>query len=110
MSSRRLAGFVGGLAVLVLTGCASVPDLRFVPDDAGSRADASDGAPRDSGRDASGQCTGASPDPGAVCCGPVWCVGECAGSNCDDCALKGCASGEVCCGKSGNVLCKSRCP
>jgi hypothetical protein len=94
--------------LLVAGGCAAVPDIQFVPDDA--RAD---GPPGDGGRDApvdTGPVTCTAPSPGvdAVCCGASWCVGDCGGSNCGVCAAK-CSPSEVCCGKPGNVLCKDKC-
>lgn len=117
MRFQALAGVLGllGLAAAACClGCEPVPDLVFVPDDGGS-ADAS--ADRDAradadaaSADAAAACTGARPDPGATCCAPVWCVGECGPSNCEACARKGCASGELCCGKPGTVLCKDSCP
>ena len=107
-------------ALLVATaylGCASVPDLRFVSDatetgtdgsDAGAKTD---GPSRDgsTGQDATTTCASPSPGGGAACCGEVWCIGECSGTNCDQCAAT-CQAGEFCCGKVGNVMCKPRCP
>ena len=115
MRSRGLA--VSLLVAACFAGCGSVPDIRFVPDDAGAtdgqaggdaRADArTDGG---GGADASvGSCKAPSP-AAATCCGSVWCLGDCNSMNCDDCAKKGCAADEICCGKTGNVLCKARCP
>ena len=103
-------------------GCASVPDIRFVsdvpeggPDDAstaidGAKTDGSVANDGSMGGDAAPSCTTASPGGGATCCGDVWCIGDCSSTNCDLCANRGCQTGEVCCGKTGNVVCKTRCP
>ena len=114
---RRLVWFY--VCALVLGACGSVPDLHFVNDDAGStsRSDAST-SPKDGG---STPDTGASDECGdqgipapasdAVCCGGVWCSGNCGEANCGLCAQR-CdpGQGQVCCGKGGNVNCKDRCP
>jgi len=108
---------VGALLVAAsYFGCAAVPDIRFVDDTAetgpnilgdGGKIDGSkDGS---SGQDATTSCTTPSPGGGAPCCGNVWCIGECGGANCDLCAAS-CQAGEFCCGKTGNVMCKPRCP
>jgi hypothetical protein len=104
-------------------GCAPVPDIRFVADDAGGTVDAdatktTDGAPTDgsttadaaAASDSAAGCTAASPGGGATCCGDVWCIGDCSTTNCDQCASRGCQPGEFCCGKMGTVVCKTRCP
>jgi hypothetical protein len=94
------------IAALWLCACASVPDLHFVnADDAG--VDGSSGTEtRDGGRNDT--CSEPMPE-GARCCGTVWCIGACDDSNCDECASR-CGAGGVCCGKSGNVVCKGKCP
>lgn len=130
MGSRRLRGAataLGATATLLAAacyaGCEAVPDIRFVTADGAAEArsdaptgdggatDSSDGSARDA--DAS-SCTGPSPGAGATCCGTVWCEGDCAQANCDLCAQKavsgGCLPGDVCCGKTGNVVCKRQCP
>jgi hypothetical protein len=106
------------LVTAAYLGCAAVPDIRFVAEDAGSQVDAdaatpTDGAPTADGamaRDAAAGCTTASPGGGATCCGDVWCTGDCSATNCDQCASRGCQTGELCCGKMGTVVCKTRCP
>ena len=112
------------LAALVAGGgCEAVPDLQFVGEETGAdaRVDAAqeatpgdssvDGATRDG---SPGACTGAPPGAGATCCGTVWCEGDCTQPNCDACAAKaaggGCVADDVCCGKTGTVLCKKQCP
>ena len=105
------------LVAVVYVGCASVPDIRFVNDatETGADTGAGDGPTTDgskdgsSGHDATTTCTSPSPGGGAACCGQVWCIGDCSGTNCDLCAAS-CQSGEFCCGKMGNVMCKPRCP
>ena len=97
-------------------GCGAVPEIRFVDDGADGAADtgATDGPKTDGANDGSldgaGACTTASPGGGATCCGDVWCLGECSAFNCDQCAARGCQAGELCCGKPGNVVCKTHCP
>lgn len=94
-------------------GCESVPDIRFVEGDASAEGDAAgEGGTRDAApdaADAAAACRSAQP-AGATCCGGVWCLESCGPANCNECALAGCADGEVCCGKTGNVLCKKGCP
>lgn len=122
MKSRWVPAATAFLATAFYLGCAAVPEIRFVDED----ASAPDGGARDGGPgtdgggvvrdgavdagDASLLCTTASPGASAVCCGTVWCLDDCGPQNCDECAKKGCAAGEVCCGKTGTVVCKSRCP
>ena len=99
-------------------GCAAVPEIRFVDDSVfEGGGDASTDGPKTDGsgdgaidRDGATACTTTSPGGGATCCGTVWCVGDCSSVNCDECANRGCQSGEFCCGKTGNVMCKTRCP
>jgi hypothetical protein len=111
------------LVTAAYVGCASVPDIRFVGDspntgddggdastDGATAADGDGGSDGAVVRDAAPACTTASPGGGATCCGTVWCIGDCSSANCDDCANRGCQTGEFCCGKTGNVLCKTRCP
>jgi len=93
--------------------CAAVPDIHFVTEDA--RADQVADAPngQDSGKDAAvegGGCAAPPPAAGALCCPgtSTWCVGQCDTASCGECATK-CQTGEVCCGKPGNVLCKRSC-
>lgn len=122
MRKRRLdavavtLGLALGSSVVVLTaapGCGSVPDIYFVDDDATTdrRLDAGgvDSSSDARAVDSAIPCPAASPSAGAVCCGTVWCVGECGASSCSKCEQAGCATGETCCGKSGNVLCKKQC-
>lgn len=107
-----LAGAMGS------AGCEGVPDLRFVADDARSDAPAGDGGPSTDASDGSardaGACSSPSPGAGATCCGSVWCLGQCDQVSCDQCAQKArsgvCAPGDICCGKTGTVLCKKQCP
>ena len=130
MRARRLRGaatVLGTTALLLAAacyvGCEAVPDIRFVTDataDAprsdsgdGAVADSSDGSALDAA-DASPSCSAPSPAAGALCCGTVWCIGDCSKTNCDDCAQKArsgvCVADDVCCGKTANVLCKRQCP
>jgi len=130
MRSRRLraaATVIGVTATLLsaagFAGCEAVPDIRFVGADAGDARsdsppgdggpDSSDGSAKDGAVEAS-SCTGPSPGAGATCCAPLWCQGDCAQANCDECAQKArsglCQADEVCCGKTGNVVCKPQCP
>ena len=112
--SQRSVGVL--LVAAAYLGCAAVPDIRFVDDsadtgssilgDGGTTDGAKDGS---SGQDATTSCTSPSPGGGAACCGKVWCIGECGGSNCDDCAAS-CSADLFCCGKMGNVMCKPHCP
>jgi hypothetical protein len=98
---------------------AAVPDIRFVSDatdtgpdgapDGGGKTDG-DASTDGSSTDAATSCTSPSPGGGATCCGDVWCIGDCSSTNCDQCATRGCLAGEFCCGKVGNVVCKTRCP
>lgn len=118
--ARALAATAALTAVTAwYLGCAAVPDIRFVDDSADSGADTgADGANADGNgsgdgsvfRDGTAACTSPSPGGGATCCGDVWCIGDCSSINCDQCASRGCQGGEVCCGKTGNVMCKTRCP
>ncbi|CAN5921899.1 hypothetical protein BH11MYX4_BH11MYX4_33340 [soil metagenome] len=126
MTTRRGRGAITTFALAIMiaasvgyAGCEAVPDIQFVADDA--RADApSEGGPGDGSVDASVRdsssdaCVGASPAAGATCCGTIWCVGDCDQANCDQCAQKAttasCQAGDICCGKSGTVLCKKQCP
>lgn len=130
MRSRRLraAAMTIGVTATLLSaacyaGCEAVPEIRFVGADAGEASrsdspsgeggtDASDGSAKD-GADAS-SCTGSSPSAAALCCAPIWCEGDCNPANCDECAVKArsgmCQAGDVCCGKTGNVVCKRQCP
>jgi hypothetical protein len=127
LASKALAATALIVAAPYL-GCATVPDIRFVADDAGGTAGAdaatttdgatTDGAPTDGSTTADGPtaidaapaCTTASPAGGAMCCGAVWCIGDCSTTNCDQCANRGCATTDFCCGKMGTVVCKTRCP
>jgi len=120
MCRRRLVApaVTLGLAfsVLVLTaapGCGSVPDIYFVDDDATTdrRLDAGgvDTSSDASALDSATPCSAPSPRAGAVCCGTVWCVGECSAPSCSKCEQAGCATGDTCCGKPGTVLCKKQC-
>lgn len=132
IARTRQRGLVTGCTLaLAFAACAPVPDLQFVDDtDAGARdAGGADGArltdgdldasissdgtintPTDAAVDGeAGTCPAPAPDVGSVCCGPVWCVGQCETANCNACATK-CASGTTCCGKNGTVVCKAQCP
>lgn len=115
MTSRALVLVAVALAVVAVcdAGCESVPEIRFVTADAASDA-AKDGAgTSDSGTDSStpdAPVCSAPPPAGGTCCGDVWCLDQCGPANCDECARKGCAPGELCCGKMGTVQCKPRCP
>ena len=114
----RVLAMLGALVTFAYVGCASVPDIRFVNDGAetGGPETGGDGPKTDGskdgssgGQDATTACTSASPGGGASCCGQVWCIGDCSSANCDLCASS-CQAGEFCCGKMGNVMCKTRCP
>jgi hypothetical protein len=104
------------IAATFSTGCESVPEIRFVAEDARADAPTGDGGGNKldgSGGDASG-CTGPSPSGGARCCGAVWCEGQCDDSRCADCAQEAvagkCQQRDLCCAKVGNVQCKAQCP
>ena len=120
LAPRTLAATL--LVTASYVGCAAVPDIRFVSDSAEGGADADAGAATDGAKtdgntsndgsvapDATPSCTTASPGGGATCCGAVWCIGDCSSANCDQCA-RSCQAGEFCCGKTGTVMCKARCP
>jgi hypothetical protein len=116
MSSRPL-GLVF-VVIACLLACESVPDLRFVTADAGDKEPTGEAGSDAGGKDA-GTSDSSKPNPavcstpapaGGTCCGAVWCLEECGADNCAECAQKGCAAGEVCCGKTGTVVCKPKCP
>jgi hypothetical protein len=103
------------LGAASFAACESVPDIHFVTDDARADGPAADGP---SGQDGSvldarieASCSAPAPAAGATCCAGsrTWCVGQCDTASCGECAAK-CVTGEVCCGKPGNVLCKPSCP
>jgi hypothetical protein len=101
------------LGALALLGCEGVPDIRFVGDASASLTDSGGDGPRTeageaSVEDAGPQCTGTQPN-GSVCCGGVWCLGDCTEPNCGRCANQ-CGPAVLCCGKNNLVQCKSTCP
>ena len=108
MNPRGYAALVAAL----VCACGTVPDIRFVGDASSEAGDAStndagrpDSGPGDATSDAPVVC----PDPpptGGVCCGSVWCVGNCAATQCAECEAKGCSGGDFCCAKV-NVQCKA---
>lgn len=121
MSRRdRVVRTAAGSLLFLMVGlaCESVPDIRFVADDAGGVSpDASPDATRDAGvldgsgsQDAFTNCQGPEPEEAGVCCGRVWCVGTCDPASCTACEGKACGATEVCCAKQGGVLCKTKCP
>jgi hypothetical protein len=60
----------------------------------------------DGGGDTGSMCSGAMAPPAPyVCCGAVFCQGQC-GGQCDACSAK-CTPGQVCCAKTNNVVCLS---
>ncbi len=104
------------LLVVGLLACGDVPDIRFVPDDAGkvgTTPEAGTSTPKDAGPEtgtATPTCP-AQPPPGGVCCGNNGCVGDrCAEATaCSECAALPCTSGQLCCARPGNIQCKDRC-
>lgn len=124
MRVRRLRALAVALGTMTpalgaasLAACEAVPDLHFVADDARADGPAADGPNGQDGGRSDGpapieaSCSAPAPAAGATCCAgsSTWCVGQCDTAKCGECAAK-CGTGEVCCGKSGTVLCKSSCP
>ncbi len=93
---------------MLACACEGVPTLTFAQADANADAavDAADaGPPPDIDSDVEGGCDASDAQGPFLCCGAVVCEGQCTGQ-CDVC-LSRCASGEVCCAKNNNVVCRS---
>jgi hypothetical protein len=83
--------------------CEEVPTLTF--DERDATPDVDDGAARAPDSSTDGGCGGlAPPQAPYVCCGSVVCQGLCNGQ-CDACASKCSAPGQICCAKNNNVVC-----
>jgi hypothetical protein len=100
--SVRLAAVLVVASSVALGACDSVPDLTFA--DAGRTVEASTSSDDASGASEDAGCPSETPD-GAVCCGSVACVGDCAG-RCPDCESSCGAPGTFCCAKSNSVMCR----
>ena len=102
-----------GLRIFVVSATAvlsCVPVLRYLPDDAST--DGPDQTQSMDGSDAlepdasDGGCSG-SQQGATVCCGTIWCVGEC-DANCGKCAT--CTPGLYCCDRGGMFKINCRTP
>lgn len=105
------------LVAALASGCASVPTVRFVDEDAGVASPDASTATVDSGSklDASGEAEAAvtgCPTPlpaGATCCQGRLCLNNCSQQQCNKCPTT-CSGSTVCCPGPGNSLtCSTGC-
>ena len=92
-------GLLVGSAVTLL-GCDAVPAIRFV-DESGAD-DGSDAIDEEMDTSPGSGCLTALATGGAVCCGSVWCVGECDAS-CPRCATMCDGNTSFCCDRAGQT-------